>query len=615
MFGFQMGNLFLQANDDFGWRNIDSLKGEDPDQPRNSAAWKNRTIYMPQYAGKLVRFRFVSFRGGGSASNMALDDIIIYDLPPKDVRPDSLFKPTEDITSCYSVNQELWVNVKNNGGDSIRFNQDTLNITATITRDGQPWAVLTKQVSSDIWFNQNTGLFEPLPSDTSVAVLMDGTFDMYHIGSLFGFGIKLDLQNDEIPVNDSAYYTVLAREEGGNISVNIFPNDTVCSGNPVQVTLENYFGQIAWQERTVNSTDTGFWIPGNFPNNLETYLTFPDSLIYLRALICGNVCSLVDSIEVIKPYPPTGISDSRCESEPGPLTIGVNMQPNIERVYVYDDKDAVVPFTYVLKGDNSFLYDGDVSDTFYLESAIPLPYYPDPVDPTDPNLPPIFDTCVSNVRVPVYASINDDPDFEVIKDTASSLFRWNMPGTGQTKIDTICRFENDNVGVDLDGGSKRGHVYNYLWTIEKIKNGVVDSTWNDSSQTVTVDPWQVEKDADYTYTVLVTTDSGCVAQSGVFTIHVDDKCFTSLKEVGLANGLDIYPNPTSNQLFVKLKLNETVKADIKILSLTGKLLLERTNVSLGNNIEEFDMSELPKGVYFIQIDTEEDRVVQKIIKS
>ena len=274
MFGFQMGNLFLQANDDFGWRNIDSLKGEDPDQPRNSAAWKNRTIYMPQYAGKLVRFRFVSFRGGGSASNMALDDIIIYDLPPKDVRPDSLFKPTEDITSCYSVNQELWVNVKNNGGDSIRFNQDTLNITATITRDGQPWAVLTKQVSSDIWFNQNTGLFEPLPSDTSVAVLMDGTFDMYHIGSLFGFGIKLDLQNDEIPVNDSAYYTVLAREEGGNISVNIFPNDTVCSGNPVQVTLENYFGQIAWQERTVNSTDTGFWIPGNFPNNLETYLTF-----------------------------------------------------------------------------------------------------------------------------------------------------------------------------------------------------------------------------------------------------------------------------------------------------------------------------------------------------
>lgn len=60
--------------------------------------------------------------------------------------------------------------------------------------------------------------------------------------------------------------------------------------------------------------------------------------------------------------------------------------------------------------------------------------------------------------------------------------------------------------------------------------------------------------------------------------------------------LKIYPNPTRGNLFIDF--GETTDASIKVLDITGKVVVERTT---SNSVETIDMSELPAGVYIISI--------------
>ena len=68
--------------------------------------------------------------------------------------------------------------------------------------------------------------------------------------------------------------------------------------------------------------------------------------------------------------------------------------------------------------------------------------------------------------------------------------------------------------------------------------------------------------------------------------------------------LEIYPNPTDGILFLK---NYNQPIELIIYDINGRIVLEYKNYSL----EQINLSELDKGIYFIQID---DSSIQKIIK-
>ena len=70
------------------------------------------------------------------------------------------------------------------------------------------------------------------------------------------------------------------------------------------------------------------------------------------------------------------------------------------------------------------------------------------------------------------------------------------------------------------------------------------------------------------------------------------------------NKLEIYPNPTDGILFLK-NFNQPI--DLIIYDINGRTVLEFKDYSLG----QINLSELDKGIYFIQIDHSS---IQKIIK-
>lgn len=108
-----------------------------------------------------------------------------------------------------------------------------------------------------------------------------------------------------------------------------------------------------------------------------------------------------------------------------------------------------------------------------------------------------------------------------------------------------------------------------------------------------------------TYTV-TGVNSNCSATAYV-TITVEDCSNTN--ENNFIN-TNIYPNPTSEILFIET--NSQIDK-ISLIDLTGKQINTETTL-INNSTHRLSLSELPKGVYFIILEANKNRITKKVIK-
>jgi hypothetical protein len=64
-----------------------------------------------------------------------------------------------------------------------------------------------------------------------------------------------------------------------------------------------------------------------------------------------------------------------------------------------------------------------------------------------------------------------------------------------------------------------------------------------------------------------------------------------------------FPNPTSANTSLSFKLNNAGSADIKVYSVSGKLMFSemKSHLSAGKNIVELNVANLPKGIYIVKM--------------
>lgn len=93
--------------------------------------------------------------------------------------------------------------------------------------------------------------------------------------------------------------------------------------------------------------------------------------------------------------------------------------------------------------------------------------------------------------------------------------------------------------------------------------------------------------------------------SPVVNIVLGTEDFLNGAEVG------IYPNPANDE--VKIVLEESMEADIRVFDVAGKLVIYQPDVYLENH-HAIDVSNLNNGLYFIRINTENGSVTKKLMK-
>ena len=114
-----------------------------------------------------------------------------------------------------------------------------------------------------------------------------------------------------------------------------------------------------------------------------------------------------------------------------------------------------------------------------------------------------------------------------------------------------------------------------------------------------------------TYCDFVGLDTnGQILKANGFHLKVIDGAFIGIDEPNLISKLNIYPNPTSNNLTVDIQDNSP---GIRFILMNGK------GIQIENGIfekrwNEMDLQNLSKGIYFLRLYTDEESIVKRIIK-
>ena len=83
--------------------------------------------------------------------------------------------------------------------------------------------------------------------------------------------------------------------------------------------------------------------------------------------------------------------------------------------------------------------------------------------------------------------------------------------------------------------------------------------------------------------------------------------------------VDIYPNPSSAELFVHIDIKQAMKATIDIVDLKGKVLLSipAQDLTAGNNKINLttETLNLPSGAYLLKVATPSGSITQQFVKN
>ncbi|MEM8524829.1 MAG: T9SS type A sorting domain-containing protein [Bacteroidota bacterium] len=109
---------------------------------------------------------------------------------------------------------------------------------------------------------------------------------------------------------------------------------------------------------------------------------------------------------------------------------------------------------------------------------------------------------------------------------------------------------------------------------------------------------------------------GEFSETGIFTLGCDEAGNLVLESRNTAlNSIQLSPNPVQNQLQLQLQSDIVSAAELKILSLEGKIVLEqRQEFFEGQNELNIDIAPLAAGAYFLQIITNKGVEKVKFVK-
>ena len=77
----------------------------------------------------------------------------------------------------------------------------------------------------------------------------------------------------------------------------------------------------------------------------------------------------------------------------------------------------------------------------------------------------------------------------------------------------------------------------------------------------------------------------------------------------------LYPNPASESIYLQFNVNQAASFDIQILNNAGQAILNLGRRSFGNGLQtlQIPVGTLPEGVYFVLLQNQKARAVQKVV--
>lgn len=177
---------------------------------------------------------------------------------------------------------------------------------------------------------------------------------------------------------------------------------------------------------------------------------------------------------------------------------------------------------------------------------------------------------------------------------------------------SISAGEAVQIGGDPSASGGNGG-YNYIW----LTPAPIDDT--------TISNPNADPISDATYVLIVTDSLQCTAKDtiiiSIITEPIDttgnsdttDTSGTNINDLRHYGSIEIYPNPASNQIKIRIN-NITIEGiSVALISSSGKYIYQEDNIFENEFILPVNLSLLEKGIYFVQFIYEHKTVTKKLI--
>jgi hypothetical protein len=157
-------------------------------------------------------------------------------------------------------------------------------------------------------------------------------------------------------------------------------------------------------------------------------------------------------------------------------------------------------------------------------------------------------------------------------------------------IDTTLSFINDSI-IAQSG-----------YTLYKWKDCANDSTLQSSSSNVFV--------AEYngSFKVTITDLNNCDITSSCVDILT-----TALQSENVSNEIMVMPNPAHDDLYLRIGKFNRAMVKVNIQDLSGRTVLQSSELSSGIYAKKYDVSSLSRGIYLMQIEVNGSKLSKKLV--
>ncbi|TNF25931.1 MAG: HYR domain-containing protein [Bacteroidetes bacterium] len=112
------------------------------------------------------------------------------------------------------------------------------------------------------------------------------------------------------------------------------------------------------------------------------------------------------------------------------------------------------------------------------------------------------------------------------------------------------------------------------------------------------------------HSVEVTDENGCTGESFIIEFT-----FTGIAENGQSYLMDVYPNPTRDEITLEADLGGVSNVILTVRDVTGRDVISPERIINTSSIRRtFDLSTMPAGVYYLQLTTETGFAIKQMVK-
>ncbi len=120
----------------------------------------------------------------------------------------------------------------------------------------------------------------------------------------------------------------------------------------------------------------------------------------------------------------------------------------------------------------------------------------------------------------------------------------------------------------------------------------------------------------FTFEAVATDNDGAIATSNAITVTVLDTTTTSVREVSSPLDLRVFPNPTTGRLWLQYHSPGAAPFELHLVDLLGRTVhMARWRDGAGEQQRSLDLGDLPGGVYQLILRYEDQRAVQRVMRS